>query len=205
LGAGNSGYLPGLARALGYRVSGLDYAAIGVARARRNLNAAGVNGEVVEADLFSPPAGWASAFDLVLTMGVVEHFDDTAEAVRACARYAVPGGQVLTVVPNMNGLPGAATRWLSRELYEKHVALTPDQLADAHMRAGLSVTQACYLIGFDAWVANPGASPSRLRRWLYKPLLALTRVVWALEDRVRPLPPNAFTSPWVVVLAERTT
>jgi 2-polyprenyl-3-methyl-5-hydroxy-6-metoxy-1,4-benzoquinol methylase len=194
--------LPGLAKRFGLLVTGLDYSPVGVELARRNLAEAGIKGQVVEADLFDPPSGWEKAFDIVMTMGVVEHFDDTAAVIGAGARYLAPGGWMLTVVPNMNGVPGVTTRWLSRQLYERHVAMTPGQLAAAHRAAGLAVRHAQYLVGFDGWVANPGAAPSRWKRWLYMPVLALTRFIWALEDHVGRIRPNRLTSPWVVVVAQ---
>lgn len=93
LGAGNSPYLPGFARAFECEVAGVDYSPLGVQMARRNLEAAEVNGDVVQADLFDPPPGWSGSFDVVFTMGVVEHFQPTARVVRACARYLAPGGR----------------------------------------------------------------------------------------------------------------
>lgn len=200
LGAGNTAYLPIFRQEFGYRVAGLDYSALGCELARRNLAAAGVEGEIVEADLFEPPEGWRGAFDVVFTMGVAEHFDDTTAVIGAFAQYMAPSGRMLTVIPNMHGLNGVATRRLSRELFDRHVALTPEELAYAHERAGLTVLSATYLAGVNAWVANPGASTA-IRRALYAPFLALTRALWAIEDRGLVIRPNRLTSPMVVVVA----
>jgi cyclopropane fatty-acyl-phospholipid synthase-like methyltransferase len=203
VGAGNSPYLPAFARTFGYQVAGLDYSPLGVDMARRNLASTGVDGDVIEADLFDPPSGWEGAFDVVFTMGVVEHFRPTVDAVRACARYLAPNGRMLTVIPNMHGFPGAATRWLSRELYEGHVAMTPNELAAAHAEAGLQVQCASYLVTFDGRVSNPRASPSRWKRAIYIPLLyGLTQVIWTIEDLGVRLRPREATSPWVVVVAQ---
>lgn len=194
LGAGNTRYLPLLA-GLGYQVAGLDYSPGGVAMARRNLEAAGVDGDIREADLFDPPGDWLGRFDVVSTFGVAEHFEDTNMAISAFARYLAPGGRMLTVIPNMRGLPGVAQRFLDRDVYEKHVPLTPDQLAAAHERVALEPICATYVVGFNGWVVN--GHGWRWRAWM--PALALTRALWALGD---PLRPNRLTSPWVVVVAQ---
>jgi SAM-dependent methyltransferase len=204
LGAGNSRYLPGLAMRFGVLVSGLDYSAVGADLARRNLAEAGVEAEVVVADLFDPPVGWQGRFDYVMTFGVVEHFDDTAAVIRAAARYLAPRGRMLTLIPNMRGIPGVLTRWMSHDLYERHVPMTADQLARAHQDAGLVVERLDYAVGFDGWVVNPGASPTRWKRWLYKPVLALTRLLWALEERFGWIKPNRISSPWVIAIAHRS-
>ncbi|WP_437830178.1 methyltransferase domain-containing protein [Sorangium sp. So ce1153] len=36
--------------------------------------------------------------DAVVSPGVVEHFEDTAGCLRACARYLRPGGPIITEV-----------------------------------------------------------------------------------------------------------
>lgn len=60
LGAGNTGYLPALAHEFGIQVAGLDYSHLGVSLARRNLAAAGVDGEIREGIcLIHPRTGWA--------------------------------------------------------------------------------------------------------------------------------------------------
>lgn len=109
---------------------------------------------------------------------------------------------MLTLVPNMNGFNGLATRFLSRELFDRHLPLTPSQLATAHERAGLTVQCATYLGSINAWVATPGAAP-RIRRTVYLPLLVFTRLIWALEDRGLRFRRNRITSPMVVVVAHR--
>src|SRR4029077_9381905 len=169
--------------------------------ARRNLTAFGVRGEILEGDLFTPHEGWEHAFDVVFTMGVAEHFPDTVSTIQAFCKYLAPGGQVLTVIPNMRGLPGLATRFLSRGLSARHVPLTPRMLAEAHKGAGLTVKCATYLVSINFWVANP-AHANRWRRLAFLPLLLITRLAWSLERRgLLRIPNNRFTSPWVVVAA----
>jgi 2-polyprenyl-3-methyl-5-hydroxy-6-metoxy-1,4-benzoquinol methylase len=201
LGAGNSAFLPHLATTYGYDVAGLDYSSVGCALARRNLEAAGASGDIREANLFEPPAEWIGAFDVVASFGVVEHFDDTVATIRACAAYAKPNGRILTVIPNMRGLPGLGQRMLSSEIYLRHRPLTAAQLAAAHARAGLDVESSTYLAGINAGTLNPSGA-GRLRLVFHRWLRIVTTVIWWVEDKGLAIPPNRFTSPWIVTVAK---
>src|SRR4051794_40483195 len=56
VGCGRSRWLPYLAKEFGFNVSGIDYSPVGCDQAEAILAAAHVNGRIVHADLFSPPA-----------------------------------------------------------------------------------------------------------------------------------------------------
>lgn len=199
LGAGNSAFLAPFARIFGYRPAGLDFSPLGVEMARRNLD--GIDSDVREADLFDPPADWINAFDVVLTVGVVEHFPDTANVVRACARYLAPGGRMLTVIPNMRGLPGFLQRRVQHEVYDRHVPLTADQLAEAHQRAGLRVWCSRYLGSFHGGVVNEEGT-GQLGHLAYRGLWKISRVLWGIENRTVGLSAGRWHSPWVVCVAQ---
>ena len=77
VGCARSRWLPYFAAEHGYEVTGLDYSTMGCEQARQILAAAGVEGRIVEGDLFSPPEDLLEAFDVVISFGLVEHFDDT--------------------------------------------------------------------------------------------------------------------------------
>ena len=104
VGCARSRWLPYFAAEHGYEVTGLDYSTTGCEQARQILAAAGVEGRIVEGDLFSPPEDLLEAFDVVVSFGLVEHFDDTTAATEALGRFLVPGGTLVTVIPNHRGI-----------------------------------------------------------------------------------------------------
>lgn len=106
VGCAHSPWLAHFAREHGARVCGLDYSERGCEIERAMLRDAGVDGEVVCGDLFEPPMSLRARFDVVVSFGVMEHFDDTTAAARALAAYLTPGGVVVTVIPNMTGAIG---------------------------------------------------------------------------------------------------
>lgn len=123
VGCANSSWLPYFALHYGFSVTGLDYSPQGCEQERALLQIAGVQGEVVCADLYAPPQSLQGAFDVVFSLGVIEHFTDTAASVKALAAFLRPGGVLISVIPNMTGSVGLLQRLCDRAVYENHVPL----------------------------------------------------------------------------------
>ena len=202
LGCGGSIYLPYFAGRYRLSVAGVDYSPEGCARARDLLAASHVEGDIVEADLFEPPASLRGRFDIVFSMGLLEHFDDSAAAVAACAAYARPGGLILTVIPNMTGLPGWLQRWLDPALFAVHRPLDAPALAEAHRAAGLDVLDAGYLMTLNLYVLhywNEGSAADLVFRALRG---GISRAAWAVERAAGIALRNRWTSPYVLCAAQ---
>jgi SAM-dependent methyltransferase len=120
-GAADSSVLPYFAK-LGHRIIGVDYSEIGCERLRRRLGA--VPGEVMCCDIFNPPASVLHSADLVLSIGLVEHFTDTSNCIAALANFIRPGGRLLTIIPNMQGSVGLLQRLIAPSVYKVHVPLS---------------------------------------------------------------------------------
>ena len=166
MGCGNSLWLPYFARQWGYAVSGIDYSEDGCELARANLRATGCDGEVYQRDFTRLSDEFAGAFDVVLSLGVVEHFHDTAGIVGIFARCLAPGGVLVTVIPNLAGGMGRIVRWIDRAVYDLHVPLTREALVAAHAIHGLKITEAAFLSFAQLGMVN--VSNLRLARPLGK-------------------------------------
>jgi len=88
------------ARALGYRVVEQDL-----------FPRPGMHGVCADACASLPFR--AGAFDLVLSMEGIEHFEDQASFLRECARVLRPGGWLLLSTPNVLTLGARATHFLT--------------------------------------------------------------------------------------------
>jgi SAM-dependent methyltransferase len=209
VGCGGSVWLPYFAREHGFEVSGLDYSEQGCAAAEHVLNREGVKAEVICGDMFDPPTGLAGTFDMVISYGVVEHFTDTAAAVRACASFVRPGGTVMTVIPNLAGLSGVGLKYFNRPVYDIHVPMTAGQLAEAHERAGLEVISCDYLtpMWFSDWNVPPEdrrKGRRLLRNLLWYSSAAFSAGVWVLDDLTgNRIPGSRLFSPWSICWARR--
>lgn len=198
IGCGGSSWLPYFHREFGYAVSGIDYTEKGVNLSRLILDKAKVSGQIIHGDLFDPPADLIEQFEVVVSFGLVEHFENTAQAIFSCARYLQPGGQMISLVPTMRGLYGAAYRLLRPTVYRKHVPQSREMLAQAHSDAGLTITHSSYLLGLPGIISVP-TTPGLFGRMAF----AASRMYWRLERSGFGIPPNGFTSPYAICVATK--
>ncbi len=201
VGVGGSEYLPYFHRRFSFRVGGIDYSETGCASARALLAASGTPGEICQADMFAPPADLLGRADVVISMGLVEHFAETAKAVGACAAFARPGGLVITVIPNMKGLYGILFKGFNRQAYDTHVPLDLDELMAAHRDCGLENVTGEYLLGLPGVVDGARYESVRLRRYLRKLVYPCSKAYWALEEKGFGVPENSFSSPYMICVA----
>ena len=76
VGCGNSIWLPYFAKQFGFLVSGLDYSEEGCRTSREMLAEAGVRGMIRCADVFARPDDMRNRYDVIVSVGVVEHFQE---------------------------------------------------------------------------------------------------------------------------------
>jgi SAM-dependent methyltransferase len=189
IGCANSVWLPYIADRFDLRVVGIDYSELGCDQTRAMYETAGVDVEVVCADAFAPPPGLLGSFDVVFSMGVVEHFDDTAATLRAFARYLRSGGVLITVVPNMRGLIGFLQRLFNPDVFRAHVPLKPAELEQASLSAGLALERCSYFIAshfgvVDLHGLDPAKASTRLKRSIHRNLSRLSRAIWLVDNVV---------------------
>ncbi len=143
VGCGGGKWMVFFARQSG-QVYGLDYAFMGCQLARRLLVEADLSGRVVCGDVFSAPFK-PNSFDLVYSLGVVEHFQDATQIMVAMACLLKPGGRLIVGVPNMNGLMGGLHRLADRGLWLRHVPLSPEDITRLYKILNLEVQYAEYV------------------------------------------------------------
>lgn len=119
LGGAPGQYLVYLTKALGYEISCLDYSALGCESTRRNFALLGVKGTVYQKDLFSEVSG-VPLFDVVYSLGLIEHFVDLTGIVRKHLQFLKPGGLLLLGCPNFTGVNYLFLKYLAPTLLSKH-------------------------------------------------------------------------------------
>jgi len=208
IGCAKSAWLPYFAKEFGFSVAGLDYSPIGCLMAEEVLQANGVKGEILCADLFSPPQDKLGVFDVVVSFGVVEHFDDTVSCLKAISSLLKPGGVLITTIPNMLGLMGAIQKLLNKPVYDIHQLINPAMLREAHELAGLKVLQCDYFMFTCFGIANlngisKGSISWCLKKFFLSLLSRISMLVWFIEERIGDFSPRNTTSPYINCIAHK--
>ena len=150
IGCAPGRWLAFLARQFGLRVSGIEYTSDGAVATRRNLALLGVHSaDIREADFLSTAP--SAIYDVVLSLGFVEHFTDVEAVIRLHAGWARPGGRVIIGVPNFRGLHGLLQRALDRDVLARHnlTIMDTDRLARLGPATGLVTESVEYLGSFE--------------------------------------------------------
>jgi len=172
VGGGLGRYLAYVGRTSGYRCAVLDFSPEGCELARRNFGHLGMPLEVHQCDLMDPGDG-VGQFDLVYSLGLIEHFIDLTGVVAAHARLVRPGGTLVLGAPNVVGV----NRWFMERLAPARMAvhnadcLRIERWDEFEQELGLERRFRSYVGGFE-----PRVFAVRERK------TAATLPVWALAQ-----------------------
>ena len=178
VGCGSSKWMPYFARTFGYKVTGIDYSRIGCSQASELLRRAGVTGDVLYRDALAENHDLLERFDIVISLGLVEHFADTSEITASLARFVRPGGLLISASPNLSGIVGWAQLIFNRPVYDGHLPFTLQHPEEAHRRSGLVVQRAAYLGGLDFHQVNLLGTRGRVKWLASRLLMRLSRIGW---------------------------
>jgi len=93
--------------AFGFEPYGVEYSPNGVELNRRLFRQHGISGDnVIQGDFFSPEfhSKYANWFDIVLSVGFIEHFTDVEGVVAKHVNVLAPGGRLVVIIPNLRGV-----------------------------------------------------------------------------------------------------
>lgn len=118
---------------------------------------------IIETDLFNHKE--VMQYDLVLSCGLIEHFNDTEDIIQRHIDFLKPGGTLLITLPNFKALNGWFQKTFDKENYDKHNihCMDPELLAAISQKAGLEVVQSKYFGYFSLWLENEKNKPAGVR------------------------------------------
>ena len=208
IGCGASAWLPYFVKEFGCRVVGIDYSPIGCDLAREVLKQSEVDAQVVCCNLFNPPKEMDEQFDVVVSFGLIEHFEDTVSIVRAASRFLKPGGMLITNIPNMTGLIGYLQRILNKPVYDVHKLLDQHMLRNSHECAGLEVIECEYFLTSHFGVCGlEGVRTTTFVGFMKKALVGslsrMSMLIASIEEKVGKFPARKFASPYINCVARK--
>lgn len=206
VGCGNSVWLPYFAETFDLIPTGLDYSEFGCEQERKIFQREGIAGKVYCADMFNPPSELLGKFDIVLSMGVVEHFEDTAKAIKAMKSYIKPDGIIITTIPNNVGLTGWLQKLINRPVYDIHNIIDKNDLEVAHRENDFEIIFSEYVVSvglhMNLDVKDKPIKNLKFKKIIAKSLSVITSVVWLFEKYIFKLPSSSFFSPAVILIAK---
>lgn len=203
IGCGGSIWLPFLAKAHKAEVWGVDYSQAGIERSVEADIANGTKTNLILADIFADNSIPKSHFDVIWSNGFIEHFTNPTEVISIFKSYLNPAGVIITMVPNMNGLPGLLQKYVDYDTYLNHQKIDPAWLDHIHREAGLiAVKKSAYFGIFSLGVVNYLKLFKNMRLYkIWMTAISIFQQTILLPLRVLPLNFNSrFFSPYVVTV-----
>jgi cyclopropane fatty-acyl-phospholipid synthase-like methyltransferase len=177
IGCARSAWLPYFAKEFGFKVYGVDYSELGCEQALQILSNEGMEGEIVCSDFFSPPESMIGQFDVVVSFGVLEHFQDAQGCILAFSKYLKRNGIMITNIPT---------------------------LLEAHQKSGLELVSCNYFLSANFGVVNfENQRGNVIYEWILQSFCWLNRVIWFFENLI-PVNPSRWCSPYINCVAMKS-
>jgi len=119
IGGAPGQYLAYMHRTFGYQIHSLDYSSKGCQKTEENFRLLGIRGMVYQQDLFSDQLGLPQ-FDIVYSLGFIEHFSDLNLVIRKHLDLLKQNGILLIGVPNLLGINKWFLQRLAPQFLAKH-------------------------------------------------------------------------------------
>lgn len=119
IGGSPGQYLAYLYRNFSYKIYCLDYSKTGCLKTEENLQLLKIPGKVFNADLFSDKINLPQ-FDIVYSLGFIEHFLDTELVISKHLNLLKKDGLLLVGMPNFRGINYLFLKILAPNLLKKH-------------------------------------------------------------------------------------
>jgi len=198
IGGAKGEYLLYLVRRFGYEGYSLDYSATGNEQTLETFSKAGYKVEVYERDLFADNSD-LPLFDLVFSLGFLEHFDDPVPVVESHLNLLKPGGILLLGVPNYSGIYKCILKRLAPSMFTTHNLKIMDLSGwtGFEQKFGLEVLYKAYIGGFEPLNMKKLERKTLFNRLIYFKIQVLT-VLFSFRFRMLRKYNSAFISSYLI-------
>jgi 2-polyprenyl-3-methyl-5-hydroxy-6-metoxy-1,4-benzoquinol methylase len=182
----------------------VDYSLEGCNLARRRADVEGVDLQIYREDVFFPTGKLVRAFDVVFSLGVVEHFSDLPAILSAKSRLTKADGTIMTVIPNFASPIYAflCKRW-SRSVFENHIPHDVNSFAAGHKQAGLLPVAVRYVGSVEFGMLSMAMVGPEPKSWLDRKaflwLTRLSKLIHCFEYFICVLPTTRLFSPFILI------
>ncbi|MGN7987795.1 class I SAM-dependent methyltransferase [Pedobacter sp. 22226] len=152
---------------------------------------------IIETDLFNYTP--EKQYDLVLSCGLIEHFNDTVDIINRHIAFVKPGGTLFITLPNFKAVNGWFQKNFDKENYDKHNidSMDPALLKSICEQAGLKEVKSGYFGRFSVWLENESQKSAGVR--LFKKAVWLTGKIFT---KIIPFESKNL-SPYIILVAKK--
>lgn len=178
IGGAPGGYLAYIARTFGHEVSAIDSSPVGCRKLEENFELLEIPVSVYCRDVLEGDLSDLPRFDLVYSLGLIEHFSDPVPMIRKHVELAKPGGLVILGLPNFRGISRPILRLTRPELSKKHNLRTMDlrTWSTFEREIGLEVVFRGYVGGWEPRIYAMRRTDAR-GRWVNFPIRVAARIM----------------------------
>ncbi len=152
---------------------------------------------IIQADLFnySPE----KKYDLVLSCGLIEHFEDTKDIISRHVQFLDGNGTLFITLPNFRGVNGWVQKTFDRYNYDKHNVkmMDVDLLKNICKELGLKEVKSYYYRRFSVWLENKDE-----KSFLTKTFVKTIWILGKIFTRIIPIE-SQFLSPYIILEAKK--
>jgi len=157
IGGSPGRYLVFMYKNFGYKIHSLDYSNMGYEKTLKNFEMLKIPVEVYNSDLFSAKLN-LQKFDIVYSLGFIEHFNDLNLVIEKHLDILKPGGILMIGVPNFSGINYWFLKILAPKLLSIHNidAMNSEKWKSFEQKFRLETIFKGYIGGFE---------PQNFNRW----------------------------------------
>jgi SAM-dependent methyltransferase len=167
-----------VAESIGLEVGGIEYSEAGAAATIKNLHILGVKSDhLISGDFFLVKPN--KQYDVVMSFGFIEHFDDVDNVVKKHLDWLKPGGVLILGIPNFSGLNGLIQSILDRDILDKHNLdiMNLNFFNEIEKRVGLEKIFVDYIGSFEPALAIPKYRIGNLIQFFVRCILFGVRIL----------------------------
>lgn len=167
---------------LGYQLNGIDQLDQTEKELPKWLKSAGYNvGEFIESDFLTYDFK-EKTYDVVYSLGFIEHFTNWDEIIRAHTKLVKKHGIILIETPNFKGFIQQFLHYFfDRENLNRHniSAMNPNKWEKILKEEGFTIQYKGYFYGFDFWVEDQ--QRNKVQKYLIKYLL---KIIYKIKPHI---------------------
>jgi SAM-dependent methyltransferase len=163
--------------------------------AKNNLTEKDIS--IIESDLFEFTP--EKQYDLVLSCGLIEHFEDTKDIIARHLNFLKPGGTLFITLPNFKSVNGWVQKTFDKENYLKHniKCMDPALLEGILTDLNMEVRKAGYWGRYSVWLEN-----KREKSLLVKVFIKTIWFAGKIATRIVPVESQSL-SPYIMLEATK--